>query len=208
MTSDNPHVDSAATAGACPFSKRASVVSATNASTHIRRRAVLVSLAGMATAGCDRDPSADRQLRFSSLAQASEELAVLASAKERVSATGWNWAQTLLHCAQSIEYSLTGFPQPRSRVFQATVGSAAFAIFESRGRMSHDLTEPIPGAPALEADAQERQALERLRTAVETFMGWQKQLQPHFAYGPLTKSQYELAHSMHLANHLSYFHGG
>jgi hypothetical protein len=208
MTSSNSYVDSPTTARASPSIKRVSLISSMNASTHIRRRAVLASLAGMATAGCDRAPSPDRQLRFSSLAQASEELAALASAKERVASTGWNWAQTLLHCAQSIEYSLTGFPQSKSRVFQATVGSAAFAIFESRGRMSHDLTEPIPGAPALEADAQERQAMERLRAAVETFMGWQKPLQPHFAYGPLTKSQYELAHSMHLANHLSYFHAG
>jgi Protein of unknown function (DUF1569) len=179
-----------------------------NNSNHLGRRVVLASLVGMTTAGCDRGSSADRHLRFGSLAQASEELAVLASAPKRVASTGWNWAQTLIHCAQSIEYSLSGFPQAKSRVFQATVGSAAFAVFESRGRMSHDLTEPIPGAPALEVDAQERQALERLRAAVETFMSWQKPLQPHFAYGPLTKSQYELAHSMHLANHLSYFREG
>ncbi|MFT6701096.1 MAG: hypothetical protein ACJAUM_000956, partial [Pseudomonadales bacterium] len=25
---------------------------------------------------------------------------------------------------------------------------------------------------------------------------------PHFAYGELTKSQYELAHAMHFVNHL------
>ena len=176
-----------------------------NASTHTRRRVILASVAGMAVSGCSGDPVSDRQLRFSSLAQANETLAELISAKERIASTAWNWAQTMVHCAQSIEYSMTGFPQPKSRVFQVTLGSAAFAIFEARGRMTHDLTEPIPGAPPLKADAAESQAVERLQAAIESFSGWQKPLQPHFAYGLLSKAQYELAHCMHLANHLSFF---
>ena len=45
--------------------------------------------------------------------------------------------------------SLDGFPQPKSAAFQRTVGAAAFTVFQWRGKMTHGLDEPIPGAPAL-----------------------------------------------------------
>jgi hypothetical protein len=37
------------------------------------------------------------------------------------------------------------------------------------------------------------------------FSAWTKPLQPHFAYGALSKPDYEQAHAMHLAQHLSGF---
>ncbi len=175
---------------------------------HTRRQILLAPLAGLSVAGCEATAAKDRELRFGSLAEASKELDALMSAKQRISSGGWNWAQTLVHCAQSIEYSMIGFPNPKSHFFQATAGSAAFAVFELRGRMSHDRTEPIPGAPKLELDSKETLAMDRLRAAMAAFTAWQGELQPHFAYGQMTKSQYELAHSMHLADHLSLFRTG
>lgn len=157
------------------------------------------------TSGC-QGGSNDRQLKFTSLAEAEGELARLGQAGELVSGTTWNWAQTLVHCAQSIEYSMTGYPQPNSKLFQRTVGSAAFEAFSWRGRMSHDLAEPIPGAPLLDAKFESARALERLRAAMLGFRQWSGPLKPHFAYGELSKTEYELAHAMHLANHLSAFH--
>src|SRR5690349_2911052 len=65
----------------------------------------------------------------------------------------WPLGAVLEHLAQSIEMSMDGFPEPRSALFQKTAGSAAFAFFSWRGRMSHGLAEPIPGAPALPAGA-------------------------------------------------------
>ena len=53
------------------------------------------------------------------------------------------------HLAQSIDMSLDGFPEPKSALFQNTVGAAAFAVFKWRGKLNHGLTDPIPGAPAL-----------------------------------------------------------
>ena len=147
----------------------------------------------------------DRQLHFSSLAAAEEELARLAQAKALASDATWNWAQTLVHCAQSIEYSMSGFPQSESKLFQRTVGSAAFGVFSWRGRMTHDLADPIPGAPSLQANVEPTRALERLRSSILSFQRWSGPLQPHFAYGDLDKKAYELAHAMHLANHLSAF---
>lgn len=162
-----------------------------------------ISVAGLA--GCQGSSSVDRQLVFSSLSAAEEELSRLADAKGLTSGAVWNWDQTLAHCAQSIEFSMHGFPEPKSKLFQSTVGSAAFEVFTWRGRMTHDLADPIPGAPSLDAGSEDGIALARLREAIANFRQWTKPLQPHFAYGDLDKAQYEVAHAMHLANHFSQF---
>jgi len=140
-----------------------------------------------------------------SLAAAADAVARLAQAPGRRGDAGWNWAQTLEHCAQSIEYSMTGFPLMKPVLFQRTVGAAAFAVFSWRGRMSHDLAEPIPGAPAIDRGTDQARALARLQAAVAAFAAWSGPLQPHFAYGPLDKAAYERAHALHIANHLTAF---
>ena len=165
--------------------------------------------AGVAGAGMWMYQSGnDRQLVFATLPQAMQEVDRLSAAgvQALVPATAWSWSQTLEHCAQSIEFSLRGFPAPKSALFQHTAGAAAFAAFAALGRMRHNLAEPIPGAPALAAAAPDASAaLARLRQAVQDFAAHTGPLQPHFAYGPLGHAQYEQAHAMHLANHLSAF---
>ena len=180
-----------------------------------RRKFVIVSAgvgaAAVVAAGftaCQGRSASDRQLRFASLATAREELDRLAHAPTLISSTAWSWAQTLAHCAQSIEYSMSGFPQMKPALFQRSVGSAALSVFSWRGRMTHDLAEPIPGAPPLDARAAPGQALERLRASMLAFRQWPGGLRPHFAYGQLAKAEYELAHAMHLANHLSAYRAG
>ena len=113
----------------------------------------------------------------------------------------WPLGAVMEHLAQSIEMSMDGFPQPRSALFQGTAGSAAFAYFKWRGRMNHGLAEPIPGAPALGAGADWKPAAIRLRQAITRFNGHGGVLKPHFAYGALSKPEFALAHSMHIANH-------
>ena len=113
----------------------------------------------------------------------------------------WPLGAVMEHLAQSIEMSMDGFPQPRSALFQGTAGSAAFAYFKWRGRMNHGLAEPIPGAPALGAGADWKPAAIRLRQAITRFNGHGGALKPHFAYGALSKPEFALAHSMHIANH-------
>jgi len=147
----------------------------------------------------------DRRLVFTSLNDALRELDRLTKAKTLKSAAAWTLPQTLDHCAQSIEFSLTGFPSPKSPIFQNTVGAAAFKVFSWRGKMSHDLAEPIPGAPALDAGTNSVAAVARLQRAIREFQGTTVPLRPHFAYGDLSKPEYEQAHAMHLANHFSAF---
>jgi Protein of unknown function (DUF1569) len=113
----------------------------------------------------------------------------------------WPLAAVLEHLSQSIEMSLNGFLAPNSALFQNTVGSAAFGVFKWRGRMSHTLSDPIPGAPALAQQADWKAATGRLRVAVQSFQTHTGALKPHFAYGKLSKADYALAHSFHIANH-------
>jgi hypothetical protein len=124
-------------------------------------------------------------------------------ARRTVVSTGkWNPHQVFTHCAQSIEYSMTAYPMPKPKLFQDTAGAAAFALFSAKGKMQHGLAEQIDGAPVLEAKAETREALARLRLAFENFRRFNGALAPHFAYGPLDKQQYEQAHVMHFYNHL------
>ncbi len=157
------------------------------------------------TAGCAQPASNNRMLSFESLEQALLELRRLTRAAPLPPATAWSWVKTLHHCAQSVEYSMSGFPQMRSPLFRATVGGAAFRAFVWQGRMTHDLGEPIPGAPALAEKGSIEEAVARMTRAAENFSQWTRPLQPHFAYGELSKAEYEQAHAMHLANHFSAF---
>ena len=173
-----------------------------------RRSFLVATTTGIAVAGtsaCQSPTANDRQLVFRSWDDALRELDRLAAAPKLSGTAVWTWAQTLNHCAQSIEFSLTGFPQAKPAVFQRSVGALAFQVFSWRGRMSHDLAEPIPGAPALDAGDAPATAMTRLRKAIADFRAQPEPFKPHFAYGDLNKSEYELAHALHLANHLSGF---
>ena len=69
-------------------------------------------------------------------------------------------------------------------------------------------TSTLPGAeptPSLDTKATTGPAIERLHASMRAFLKWTGPLRPHFAYGELAKPEYELAHAMHLANHLSAF---
>ena len=118
------------------------------------------------------------------------------------STTAWPLAHVLEHAAQSIDYSLDGYPQLRAPWFRASLGALAFAAFARRGRMSHGTTEAIPGAPAL-AIADLPSAVARLAQALERFEAAPpgRRLAPHFAYGELRRDDYRRAHLLHLADH-------
>jgi hypothetical protein len=147
-------------------------------------------------------PAAHADLpKVQNLGQALGWLERLQSARSVSTQGHWPLAAVLEHLAQSIEMSMEGYPEAHSPWFQHTAGAAAFAFFGWRERMSHPLDAPIPGAPPLALQADWRVAAQRLRAAVERFEAHEGALYPHFAYGPLDKRQYRLAHTLHIANH-------
>ena len=173
------------------------------------RTAVFASVAApsMILFGCGEAQLIDRRLKFTSLSEALKEAEKLVSRNIVLPETVFSLSETLVHCAQSIEYSMSGFPESKSLLFQNTLGSAAFSVFSWRGRMSHNLTEEIPGAPTLRPGVDATAALERLHTSVKRFDNSNEPFKPHFAYGQLNRSDYEVAHALHLANHFSSIDG-
>jgi Protein of unknown function (DUF1569) len=97
---------------------------------------------------------------------------------------------------------MSGYPEQDSIFFQNTVGKLVFSFFSSKGKMTHGLTDPVPGAPPLEIQEDPTSALVRLRTALMDFQDYQGQLKPHFSYGELSKEEFAVAHVIHLNNHL------
>ena len=113
--------------------------------------------------------STDRDHPQLSLSATLQTLERLASGP--VTKTGsWNPCQVFNHCAQSVEFSMTGFPESESALFQNTAGALAFSVFSARGEMSHDLAEVIPGAPTLAVEGDKQIALQRLMTALRLSM--------------------------------------
>ncbi|WP_284619088.1 DUF1569 domain-containing protein [Aquabacterium humicola] len=166
-----------------------------------RRHLIVAGVAGSALplSGCSETPP---QL-FASIAAARDAVAALPKRTGARSTGAWGLPQVLQHAAQSIEYSIDGYPAMKSVLFQGTVGAAAWRVFSARGRMNHSLDEPIPGAPALDTSLTLEAAATRLLAAFERFDKHTGALRPHFAYGALDKAAYTRAHLMHLANHWS-----
>ena len=113
----------------------------------------------------------------------------------------WDVPHVLHHFAQSVEYSMRGFPALEPAWFRATLGPLAFAVFSWRGRMSHGLDQPIPGAPDIVQGQPLSGAVAHAVTALQTFERYTGPLMPHFAYGTLDKPAFTRAHLMHLDDH-------
>jgi hypothetical protein len=145
-------------------------------------------------------PAALASERFASIADALKTLEQLKTQAPRMTGA-WDLPHVLHHTAQSVEYSMSGFPAPKPAWFRATLGSYAFALFNARGQMSHSLSEPIPGAPDIAQAQPLAPAIDHAVAALQAFERYSGPLAPHFAYGALTKPDYARAHLMHLANH-------
>ena len=164
-----------------------------------RRRFVLTG-AGAVLAGSGLSACSGVMERFATIKEARERvLELLFNTPQHDSP--WSLSQLLQHLAQSIEYSMKGYPEMKGAVLRAIASNVVFPIFNARGAMTHSLTEPIPGAPALDAKSPLNESVNRLLDALAAFEAWSGPLKPHFAYGDLDKAQYTRAHLMHLANH-------
>lgn len=166
----------------------------------LTRHAVVI-MASIASPGLISTALANDSAKVQSLSQALLWLDQLEAAPGVKTSGAWPLSAILEHLSQSIDMSMDGFAQPKSALFQNTVGTAAFSLFKWRGQMSHSLSEPIPGAPVLTPTPTWRPAATRLRASIARFNAQSAALKPHFAYGSLSKTDYAIAHTMHIANH-------
>lgn len=124
--------------------------------------------------------------------------------KSLISVGKWTPVQIISHCTQSVRYSMSfsGYPDSRPEIFQKTLGKLIFSVFARKKFMKHPLDDPIPGAPFLQVNRTIEEVLGELKQAYRDFDNYTGPLAPHFTYGVLTKEEYQLAHVMHLNNHL------
>ena len=118
---------------------------------------------------------------------------------------GWTLPQAIAHCAQSIECSITAYPQLRSGLFRATIGPLVKRKFIRAEKMSHDVTAPIAGASAIDGDIAITAACERADAALAAFTAHTGTLALHLAYGTCTKDEYAQLHWLHFEDHLRGF---
>jgi hypothetical protein len=114
----------------------------------------------------------------------------------------WNLSQTVQHCAQTIGYSVTGYPKLKPLPYRATVGALAKRVFLRRGAMRHPLGAEIAGAPPLDPALPVTEAVAGLTDAVGRFSSHRTAHAPHPAYGRCTHEEYAALHAMHVAEHL------
>lgn len=114
----------------------------------------------------------------------------------------WSLSQTLQHCAHTVRYSVTGYPQLRPALFRATAGTLAKWVFLRRGAMKHPLGAEIDGAPPLDPGLPVAEAAAGFADAVTLFTGHVGEHAPHPAYGRCTHDEFARLHAMHLAEHL------
>jgi hypothetical protein len=153
---------------------------------------------------CGGSPLA-RNLRFSNLDEALAEIEKIQKASSVSSNGVWNPSQVFAHLAQSIDYSISGYPENKPAFFRKTIGRIVLRKFLGAGQMSHGLADAIPGAPALDPGLSLTDAAARLKSSIAAFRAHQAELAIHFVYDAVTKAEYEQVHAMHIANHLSAF---
>lgn len=178
--------------------------SSSSAPAPARRRLLLAGAAlagtGLAGGGLWLSAPATASGPFESLPQAYKTLEALHRGSARA-VEGWDLPTVLHHAAQSVEFSMQGYPQLKGAWFRASVGPAAFAVFDHFHKLRHNLAEPIPGAPAIEPGQPLGPAIEHAVAALQAFERHQGPLAPHFAYGDLDKARYLQAHLLHFSDH-------
>ncbi len=143
-----------------------------------------------------------RSNAFQSIEQIISFLDALPQATNIESSGNWTPNQIFSHLNQSIEFSLNGFPEYKSELFQSTIGKLVLHVFNVKGAMTHNLSGAFPGADELRKESDLQSDIVRFSKNLRLFLEAQ-QLAPHFIFGELTKEQYARAHVMHINDHFS-----
>lgn len=137
-----------------------------------------------------------------SLKDAEESLLRVKGAKE-VTCPHWSLSEICLHCAQTIDYSISGYPQLKPVIIRATVGRLAIRKFLGQGYMKHNLSAPVPGGQAFKEDKSISEGMDELFSAIQRFRDYNGEFKLHLLFGKLSKEEYDSYFAMHIADHLS-----
>jgi hypothetical protein len=141
-------------------------------------------------------------LMLSSLEEAKKELLKLKEL-DKIVTPQWSLYKILVHCTQTIEYSMEGYPKMKPKIIQATIGKIAVTKFLNQGFMKHSLTAPVPEAPFVLDEGDAVVAMKNLISSIDKFMAYKTEFHPHLLFGNLKKNDYNKYFAMHIADHLS-----
>ncbi len=116
----------------------------------------------------------------------------------------WDGYQHVMHCANSIQYSTTGYPTGKPYLLQETLGKTAFYLFKSSGALSHNTNAFTPGDEPIPKNGLQS-GIDNYRSQIIRFLDWDLPLCPHPFFGTLSKNNFIRFHAMHFANHFEQF---
>lgn len=118
----------------------------------------------------------------------------------------WSPYKTFVHCAQTIKYSMEGYPKTKPLIIQLTLGKIVFKSYLKQGYMKHNLSAPVPGSPFIEDSNDINRGIDILIDAIDLFQKFEGEFKRHLIFGGMTKEEYGTYFSMHIMDHLSEFH--
>lgn len=142
-----------------------------------------------------------RKLRFKNLNEALSELDTLKDTEKNKTSGNWTSGQIFKHCRMFIEYSMTGFPKTTSNFIRGNVGPTLFRNMKTKGYMPSGFRNRHVPDPEQTASFDEEKTA--LKAAIVRFMNYSGRCGQHPVFGPLERTDWDLYHSFHLANHLS-----
>lgn len=144
------------------------------------------------------------EIKLGSLDEVLKQINLLKE-KNVTSTTAWSAYKTFAHCAQTIDYSMSGYPSLKPVWVRATIGKIAIRKFLKQGYMKHDLTADVAGAPQIKEQGTLKEGIEILEQSILQFQKYEGELQPHLLFGNLSKEQYNQYFALHVADHLNGF---
>lgn len=145
-------------------------------------------------------------IRLSSLDEAKQQILALwemPEIKKEKGSVGFSPYQMLVHCAKTIEYSMTGYPSLKPALIRYVVGRPVIRRFLKQGYMKHDLAADVPGSPAIDDVGTFQDGIQELMDAIDRFTQYDADLKPHLLFGKLSKEAYDRYFAIHIADHLS-----
>ena len=139
---------------------------------------------------------------LSSLDDAKRELLSLKKT-DNIQSKNWSPYKIFVHCSQTLEYSMTGYPVMKPKIFRSTLGKIAIKKFVSQGFMKHSLSAPVPGAPDIKDSGTPKEGIDILLKSIDKFKAFNGELAPHLAFGKLSKDNYDKYFAYHIADHFS-----
>ena len=116
----------------------------------------------------------------------------------------WDAHQHLMHCSQSLQLNITGYPLEKSHLFQKTIGKTVFFLFKTFGSLSHNTNAFTTGTDPIRKNGLQ-EGIHEYRNQIIQFLDWKGPVKPHAFFGKLSKHDIIRYHSMHFANHLEQF---